>query len=162
MESFGRLSLSSQVIETWCGFHRDEEEECWDFTRQEGQEERTRRGGQSGGKWQQLAAAFRMRPRTTVMGLLLRISRETPIGHRRAREEKIRKTGDKATTTAKSGGDRSDGSLCLTAAGPEHLTWGELSYSELRPRQSKFIHSCIIIVYVYWNGLYCGQGSLHN
>lgn len=40
------------------------------------------------------------------------ISRETLNGHRRAREEKIRKMGDKATTTTKSGGEKSYGSPC--------------------------------------------------
>lgn len=98
-------------------------------TRGEDKERRT--------KWRQMTTAgsrFQDETKNNCHGTAATISRETPIGHRRAREEKIRKRGDKATTRAKSGGDKSDGSLCLTAPGPEHLAWGDLSYSKLQPR----------------------------
>lgn len=69
-------------------------------TRGEDKERRT--------KWRQMTTAgsrFQDEIKNNCHGTAATISRETPIGHRRAREEKIRKTGDKATTTAKSGGD---------------------------------------------------------
>lgn len=75
-------------------------------------------------KWRQMTTAgsrFQDETKNNCHGTGVTIRRETPIGHRRARGEKIRKTGDKATTTAKSGGEKSYGSPCLTAPGPVHL-----------------------------------------
>lgn len=84
--------------------------------RQEEQEQEQR-----GGKLEQPAAAFRARRRKTiVMGLVLPSAR-TRNGHGRAREEKIRKTEDKTTTTAKSGRGKSYGSPCQTNS-PRHCT----------------------------------------
>lgn len=83
------------------------------------------------------------------------ISRGTPNGHRRAREEKIRKTGDKTTTTAKSGGGE--------------VSWESLSNS---PRHctpcmrgipipiSKIVKVCSQLYNS--NGLCSEQGSLHK